>query len=78
MITTNADSHPLMRLMHKHDPKAPDDQQDKRSMVAVEHENWAAWLSGTFEQALALVQPPRLDIISHAPTNSAITERLPL
>jgi putative SOS response-associated peptidase YedK len=78
MITTNADSHPLMSLMHKHDPKAPDDQQDKRSVVAVEHENWAVWLSGTFEQALTLVQPPRMDVIEHAPADPAITEQLPV
>jgi putative SOS response-associated peptidase YedK len=78
MITTNADSHPLISLMHKHDPKAPDDQQDKRSVVAVEHENWAVWLSGTFEQALTLVQPPRMDVIAHAPADPAITEQLPV
>lgn len=36
MLTINADSHPLMRRMHKPDPKLPADQQDKRSVVPIE------------------------------------------
>jgi putative SOS response-associated peptidase YedK len=34
MLTLNADSHPLMRRMHKPDPKLGPDQQDKRTRGA--------------------------------------------
>lgn len=78
MITTNADCHPLMRLMHKYDPKLPADQQDKRAVVAIERENWRTWLSGDPQQALALVQPPSLAMIDHAPADPGVIERLPL
>jgi len=36
MLTINADDHPVMRHMHKPDPKLPADQQDKRSVIAIE------------------------------------------
>ena len=36
MLTVNADDHPIMSRMHKPDPKLPPDQQDKRSVVAIE------------------------------------------
>ena len=76
MITTNSDGHPLMRLMHKHDPKSSDDEQDKRSVVSIERENWRIWLTGDPEQALALIQPPPLEVIAHGPADPAVTERL--
>lgn len=40
MITINADSHPLFRMMHK-----PDSPPDKRSVVIIPREEWEAWLS---------------------------------
>lgn len=62
MITQNADAHPLMRRMHKPDPKLPPDQQDKRSVVAIERGDFEQWLTGTIEDAKVLVQltPPEL------------------
>ena len=39
MLTINADDHPLMRRMHKPDPKFAPDQQDKRSVVTIEMED---------------------------------------
>lgn len=39
MLTVNADDHPIMSRMHKPDPKLPPDQQDKRSVVAIEQGN---------------------------------------
>ena len=36
MLTLNADAHPLMSRMHKPDPTLAPDQQDKRSVVAIE------------------------------------------
>lgn len=56
MLTLNADDHPLMRRMHKPDPKLGPDEQDKRSVVAIEFEDVDAWLHGTEEVAKALVR----------------------
>jgi hypothetical protein len=36
MLTINADVHPLMRRMHKPDPKVGPEQQDKRSVIPIE------------------------------------------
>jgi putative SOS response-associated peptidase YedK len=56
MLTLNADAHPLMRRMHKPDPKLPADQQDKRSVVAIEPADFDLWLGGPLEQALTLIR----------------------
>ena len=56
MLTLNADAHPLMRRMHKPDPKLGSHQQDKRSVVAIENDDVDEWLSGTPEQAAALIR----------------------
>ena len=56
MLTLNADAHPLIRRMHKPDPKLASDQQDKRSVVAIEKDDVDEWLSGTPEQAAALIR----------------------
>lgn len=56
MLTLNADEHPLMARMHKPDPKLAADQQDKRSVVPIEADNEALWLTGTPEQASELVR----------------------
>ena len=36
MLTMNADAHPLMRRMHKPDPKFAPQEQDKRSAMVIE------------------------------------------
>ena len=56
MLTQNADVHPLMRRMHKPDPKLGPDQQDKRSVVILEADEFERWLCGTVEDAKALVK----------------------
>lgn len=58
MLTINADHHPLMRRMHKPDPKLPPDKQDKRSVVPIELGDVHTWLAGTLEEAAQLVRPP--------------------
>ncbi len=58
MLTINADAHPLMRRMHKPDPKLPPDAQDKRSVIPIAREATQAWLEGSPAQARALLQPP--------------------
>lgn len=78
MLTTNADSHPLFNLMHKPDPKLPPDQQDKRSVVPIERENWDAWLHGTHEQAEALIHPPALPMVAHGAADPALQVPLPI
>lgn len=56
MLTINADAHPLMRRMHKPDPKLPTDQQDKRSVIPIELADVDRWLSGTVKDAQTLLQ----------------------
>jgi putative SOS response-associated peptidase YedK len=56
MLTINADAHPLMRRMHKPDPKLPADRQDKRSVVAIALADTDAWLFGDTALAASLVQ----------------------
>jgi putative SOS response-associated peptidase YedK len=56
MLTMNADAHPLMRRMHKPDPKLGPTEQDKRSVVVIEESNFDNWLAGSKEQASALVK----------------------
>ena len=68
MLTQNADAHPLIRRMHRPDPKRPSDMQDKRSVVPIKLEDAPAWLFGTVEQAKALVQLPETELIDACPT----------
>lgn len=65
LLTINADSHPIMSRMHKPDPTLPADQQDKRSVIAIEPHDWAQWLSGTHDDAAALVHPPNAELIEN-------------
>lgn len=63
MLTINADDHPLMSRMHKPDPKLPPDQQDKRSVVAIEIPDVDIWLHGTIDEAKRLVATPSMEVI---------------
>ncbi len=56
MLTINADEHPLMRRMHKPDPKLGPDQQDKRSLVLLDPADFDQWLAGTVEEAKRLLK----------------------
>jgi putative SOS response-associated peptidase YedK len=67
MLTVNADTHPLMSRMHKPDPKFGPDEQDKRSVVAIELSDSDLWLHGNNEQARALIAPPDLSLIDAGP-----------
>ncbi len=62
MLTINADSHPLMRRMHKPDPKLPADQQDKRSVIPIELADVDRWLAGTVRDAQALLKLAPADV----------------
>ncbi|BAL23698.1 SOS response-associated peptidase [Azoarcus sp. KH32C] len=67
MLTVNADAHPLMSRMHKPDPKLPADQQDKRSVVAIEFADLSKWLTGTQAEAATLVRPPSMECTAATP-----------
>jgi putative SOS response-associated peptidase YedK len=67
MLTVNADSHPIMRRMHKPDPKYGPDEQDKRSVVSIERSDVERWLFGSVDEAASLVQPPAADLIDAGP-----------
>lgn len=74
MLTVNADDHPLMSRMHKSDPKLPADQQDKRSVVAIERTDADVWLSGTLAEAKALLRAPAVELIEGGPAARAEKE----
>lgn len=67
MLTVNADAHPLMSRMHKPDPKLPADQQDKRSVIPLEPQDYDRWLTGTVQEVGAMLRPPAMDIIEAGP-----------
>lgn len=60
MITCNCDAHPLLSRLHKPDPTLPPAQQDKRSLIHLEPEDWDCWLHGSEAEARRLIQPPPL------------------
>ena len=65
MVTQNCDTHPLLKLMHRPDPKRPPHMQDKRTVVPLDKSNWETWLHGTMEQAEALIELPALELFKH-------------
>ena len=67
MLTLNADDHPLMRRMHKPDPKLGPDQQDKRSVIPIELEDVDTWLFGNQQEASRLLQLAPAEIFSAVP-----------
>jgi putative SOS response-associated peptidase YedK len=67
MLTMNADDHPIMRRMHKPDPKLLPDQQDKRSVVAIEESMVSTWLNGSVEEAKALIALTSVEKFNAAP-----------
>jgi putative SOS response-associated peptidase YedK len=67
MLTLNADQHPLMSRMHKPDPKLGPDDQDKRSVVAIELKDVDTWLFGTQEVASRLVKLTPVEIFAAGP-----------
>ena len=69
MLTINADACPLMSRMHKPDPKLGPDQQDKRSVVPIEREDVDAWLTGSLQEASALVKIAPLAQYAAGPIN---------
>lgn len=69
MLTLNADHHPLMRRMHKPDPKLGPDQQDKRSVIAIEQADVDQWLAGTVQEAQELLRLSPVEVFDAGPTD---------
>ena len=67
LLTMNADMHPLMRRMHKLDPKFGSNEQDKRSVVVIEAVDFSVWLGGTVEDARRLIRLAPVDVFDAGP-----------
>jgi putative SOS response-associated peptidase YedK len=67
MLTQNADAHPLMRRMHKPDPTLSPDEQDKRSVVAIERDDFEQWLAGSVEEARQLIRLTPAEVFDAVP-----------
>lgn len=83
MLTQNCDGHPLLGLMHKPEVDKegnalPPEKQDKRSVIAIEREDWDAWLHGTKEQALPLIRVAPLECFAHGAVDPQKNVPLPL
>lgn len=66
LLTCNCDGHPLLGRLHKPDPQAPADAQDKRAVAHLDPADWGTWLGGTEAEARALVQPPPAEVFDLA------------
>lgn len=78
MITQNCDGHPILSLMHKPDPKAGLDQQDKRTPVPIERADWDLWLHGPVQAAEGLIQVPPAGRFIHGPADPSVSMQLPI
>jgi putative SOS response-associated peptidase YedK len=76
MLTQNCDGHSLLSLMHKPDPTLPPDRQDKRTVVPIERQDWQAWLLGSVDEAIALINLPDADLFVHGAADRSL--QLPL
>jgi putative SOS response-associated peptidase YedK len=83
MLTINCNAHPVLSLMHRPDLGAdknplPPEQQDKRTIVALEARDWKQWLHGTRTEAAALIQLPVADLCAHGAADPAQQADLPV
>jgi putative SOS response-associated peptidase YedK len=73
MLTLHANSHPLMKRMHKPDVDPatkmplPFAQQDKRSVIAIEQADVDQWLAGTVQQAQDLLRLTPVELFDAGP-----------
>jgi putative SOS response-associated peptidase YedK len=70
MLTMNADAHPLMSRMHKPDPKLAAHEQDKRSIIAIHHDDWDTWLQGPQDEAHSLVRLTAMEDFDAGPDDA--------
>ena len=62
MLSINADAHPLMKRMHKPDPKLGPNDQDKRSVIPVEPDDVDIWLFAPATEAAQLLRMAPVDL----------------
>ena len=67
MLTQNCDGHSLLSRFHKPEPDLPHDQQDKRTVVPLEISEFKTWLSGTVDEAAALVRLRPVELYEAGP-----------
>jgi putative SOS response-associated peptidase YedK len=84
MLTMQCNEHPLLRLMHKpeRDPDTkeilPMAQQDKRSVIPIERNDWQVWLTGSLDEAQALLRLPAMATIRHGAADPVKQVELPI
>lgn len=83
MLTINCNAHPVLRLMHRPDVAAagvqlPDDQQHKRTVVALEPSALEAWQHGSAADAASLIHLPAADLQVHGPADPGRRVALPI
>jgi putative SOS response-associated peptidase YedK len=83
MLTINCNAHPLLSLMHRPDlgpdkQPLPPEQQDKRTIVALERNELEQWLHGTPAEAAALIRLPAADLYTHGAADPAKQVELPI
>ena len=77
MLTLHANSHPLMKRMHRPDldPATklplPLAQQDKRSVIAIKQGDVDQWLAGTVQEAQELLRLPPVEVFNAGPSSGA-------
>ncbi len=72
LLTLNADAHPLMKRMHKPDPKRPPAMQDKRSVVPIEGADVDAWLHAPVAEAAQLLRLAPVECFLAEPAGPAV------
>ncbi|UXH76459.1 SOS response-associated peptidase [Roseateles amylovorans] len=79
LLTCNCDDHPLLRRLHRPDPKLPPQAQDKRAVIHIEPQDWMAWMGGDEAHARALMHPPPaefFDLSDAQATDALLRERV--
>lgn len=72
MLTCNCTGHPLLGRLHRPEVDLktrqvlPPEQQDKRSLIHVDPQDWETWLQGSVDDALALIKPQGMDVFDLA------------
>jgi len=66
MVTRNCDGHPLLSRLHKPNPKLPADKQNKRAVIPLEVQAWDAWLHGSVDEAVAVLELPPIEFYDTA------------
>lgn len=78
MLTQNCDGHPLLSRFHKPEPSLPMERQDKRTVVPLEVDDFRTWLTGTEDEAKALIRVQPAERYDARPDGPPEPPQLPL